>query len=186
MGYFNPMPDRNIFLDDILKWIIDIIAVVAAGIFFIMYMCDTADMVGNSMAPILNNADRVLINKISYSIGSPGRFDVIVYEDEDGKQTIKRIIGLPGEKIKIENSKIYIKNSDGETVLQDKYFKDKFEPGYVSEYVEIPMGQYFVMGDSRNVSEDSRFEYVGNIKEENILGKAWLIFAPFNRINFVD
>ena len=186
MGYFNPMPDRNIFLDDILKWIVDVVAAIALAVFFVVYMCDTADMVGNSMSPALNNADKVLIDRISYSIGSPERFDVIVFEDEEGKQTIKRIIGLPGEQIKIENSKIYIKNSDGEQVLEDKYFSEKFEPGYVDEYVLIPMGQYFVMGDSRNVSEDSRFEYVGNIKEENILGKAWLISSPFNRINFVD
>lgn len=186
MGYFNPMPDRNVFLDEILKWIVDIVAVIILAVFFVVYMCDTADMVGNSMSPALNNADTVLIDRISYSIGSPERFDVIVFKDEDGNETIKRIIGLPGEQIKIENSKIYIKNSDGEQVLEDEYFKEKFEPGYVDEYVEIPMGEYFVMGDSRNVSEDSRFEYVGNIKEENILGKAWLISSPFSRIGFVD
>ena len=186
MGYFNPRPDRNIFLDEILKWIIDIIAVIMMAVFFVIYMCDSADMIGNSMAPSLNNADKVLIDKISYSINSPERFDVIVYKDDEGKETIKRIIGLPGEYIKIKNSVIYIKDEQGERVLEDIYFEEKYESGYADEYIEIPVGEYFVMGDSRNVSEDSRFEYVGNIKEENIVGRAWLISEPFNRIGLID
>ena len=186
MGYFNPIPEKKFVLDEILKWIIDIVAVICLAAFLVIYMCDTAEMVGNSMAPAINNAEGVLINKIAYNIGSPERFDVIVLLDDEGRETIKRIIGLPGEQIKIVDSRIYIKNSDGEQVLEDIYFDEKYESGYVSEYVEIPMGEYFVMGDSRNVSEDSRFEYVGNIKEEDIIGKAWLIYSPFSRIGFID
>lgn len=186
MGYFNPIPDRKIIFDDILKWIIDIIAVMVLAVFFVIYMCDTAKMVGNSMAPSLNNGESVLINKISYALSEPKRYDIIVYKEDEDKLTIKRIIGLPGEQIKIEDSKIYIKNSDGEKVLDDKYCKEKFEAGYVTEYIKIPMGEYFVLGDSRNVSEDSRFLYVGNISEDNILGKVWMIYSPFNRIGLVD
>ena len=186
MGYFNPIPDKNFVVDVVLKWIVDIIAVIAMAMLFIIYMCDTADMIGNSMAPSLVNSDSVLINKLSYQIGEPQRYDVIVFKDDDDDGvSIKRIIGLPGEEIKIEDSKIYIRNGEKETVIEDKYTTDKFEPGYVSEYVKIPMGEYFVMGDNRNLSEDSRFEYVGNIKKDDILGKAWLISSPFNRINFV-
>lgn len=186
MGYFNPIPDKNIFLDVILKWIIDIVAVIAIAVFFVIYMCDTADMVGNSMSPVLGNGESVLINKLSYNLGTPERFDVIVFTDDEGKETIKRIIGLPGESIKIVDSKIYIKNDEGEKILEDKYFSDKYESGYVTEYMEIPMGEYFVMGDSRNLSEDSRFAYVGNIKEDDIIGEVWLIYSPFNRVGFVD
>ena len=186
MGYFNPIPDKNFIFDDILKWIIDVIAVMAVALFFVIYMCDTAKMVGNSMAPRLNNGESVLINKLTYAISEPKRYDMIVFEDEEGKITIKRIIGLPGEQIKIDDSKIYIKNKDGEIALDDKYCKEKFEPGYITEYVKIPVGEYFVLGDSRNVSEDSRFLYVGNIKEESIIGKAWMIYSPFNRIGFVN
>lgn len=185
MGYFNPIPDKNKVVDVIVKWIVDIIAVIAMALFFIVYMCDTADMVGNSMSPVLCNSDSVLINKFSYELGEPDRYDIIVYKNEDGDISIKRIIGLPGEEIKIEDSKIYIRDNGKETVLKDIYATEKFESGYVGEYTEIPMGEYFVMGDNRNLSEDSRFEYVGNIKRENILGKAWLISSPFNRINFI-
>ncbi len=185
MSYFNPIPDKNIVLDDILKWIVDIVAVAMVTVFLIIYLCDTANMTGNSMAPTLNNAESVLINKFSYEIGDPERFDIIVFKNDDG-ETIKRIIGMPGEEIKIEDSKIYIRTSEGEQVLEDVYFEGKYEPGYVSDYVKIPEGEYFVMGDSRNVSEDSRFEYVGNIKKEDIVGEAWMIYSPFNRIGLID
>ncbi|MBQ2745666.1 MAG: signal peptidase I [Lachnospiraceae bacterium] len=186
MSYFNPIPDKNFVLDVVLKWIIDIVAVIMFTVFIIIYLCDTADMTGNSMSPTLNNAENVLINKFSYELGEPERFDVIVFKNDDGGESIKRIIGLPGEEIKIEDSKIYIRNEEGEKVLEDIYFEGKYEPGYVDEYMEIPMGEYFVMGDSRNVSEDSRFEYVGNIRKEDIVGKVWMIYSPFNRIGLVD
>ena len=185
MSFFNPIPDKKIILDDILKWIEENQSKAYICRFLIIYLCDTAHMTGNSMAPTLNNAESVLINKFSYSIGEPERFDIIVYNNDDG-ETIKRIIGMPGEEIKIEDSKIYIRNKDGEQVLDDIYFEEKYEPGYVSEYVKIPEGEYFVMGDSRNVSEDSRFEYVGNIKKDDIIGEAWLIYSPFNRIGLID
>ena len=185
MGYFNPIPDKNFVIDVVVKWVVDVIAVIAIAILFIIYMCDTADMIGNSMSPVLSNSDSVLINKLSYEIGEPKRYDIIVYKNEDGDASIKRIIGLPGEEIKIKDSKIYIRKGKEEIILDDVYTKDKFEPGYVDEYVKIPMDEYFVMGDNRNLSEDSRFEYVGNIKRDSILGKAWMISSPFNRINFI-
>lgn len=186
MSFFNPIPDKNFVLDVVLKWVIDVVAVICFTVFMIIYLCDSANMTGNSMSPTLNNAENVLINKFSYELGEPERFDIIVYKNDEGGETIKRIIGLPGEEIKIEDSRIYIKNDNGEQVLEDIYFDGKYEPGYVSEYIKIPMGEYFVMGDSRNVSEDSRFEYVGNIKKEDILGKAWLIYSPFSRIGLID
>ena len=111
---------------------------------------------------------------------------MIVFIDEEGKTTIKRIIGLPGEQIKIEDSKIYIKNKDGETVLEDKYCKDKFEPGYVSDYVKIPMGEYFVLGDNRNNSKDSRYWVNSFVTKDEIIGKASFIYFPFNRFGSLN
>ena len=185
MSLFNKIPDRNIIVDEILKWIIDIIAVGLITLFLIIYLCEGAGVTGNSMSPVISNGEQVLINKFSYVLGEPERFDVIIYRTEEGT-SVKRIIGLPGEEIRIEESKIYIRNNDGEQVLEDIYFEGKFEPGYVDEYVKIPETEYFVMGDNRNVSEDSRFEYVGNVRKKDIIGEVWLIYAPFNRIGFVD
>lgn len=181
MGYFNPIPDKNIYTDIILKFVIDIIVVVTIAFFVIYYFGDKSTVIGSSMSSSLANGEVVLINKMAYNLDKPERFDIIVFKTENGTG-IKRIIGLPGEKLKIEDSKIYI---NGE-LLKDKYFDENYESGYVSEEIEIGPDEYFVMGDNRNVSEDSRFSYVGNIKYEDIIGKVWFIVSPFNQIGFVD
>lgn len=184
MGYFNTRPEKNIFTDLILKWIIDIITVIAIAVFLLSFFGEKVTVSGNSMSDVVFDGQVLLINKISYKLGAPERFDVIVYRSslDKEKYIIKRIIGLPGEKIKIENNNIYI---NGE-LLEDKYYKGTYESGYCSEEITIEDEHYFVLGDNRNLSEDSRFEYVGNISIEDIVGKAWLKVAPFNDAGFVN
>lgn len=184
MGFYNPRPEKNILTDRILKWITDIVTVAAVAVFFAIYLCEETTIVGSSMSAALDDGQVVLIDRMAYKLSSPDRFDVIVYKSPvaDGQYVIKRIIGLPGETIRIENSRIY---ADGE-LIEDRYFKDTYESGYASEDIKLAGDEYFVMGDNRNLSEDSRFEYIGNISGENIIGKAWLIAAPFSDIGFVD
>ncbi|NLL93908.1 MAG: signal peptidase I [Clostridiales bacterium] len=181
MGYFNPIPDENKFIDKYLKWLADIIVVIVLAIFVIHFFCYQADVVGNSMADELNNSERILVNKLSYEIGTPKRFDVIVFKNDDNV-VVKRIIALPGERVKIENSTIYING----VAIEDPYFDGNYESGNATTESEVGPNEYFVMGDNRNVSEDSRFSYVGNVKYEDILGKAWFVSAPFDRLGFID
>ncbi len=184
MGFYNPRPESNFIVDKVLKWITDIIVFVAVAVFFVIYLGEETSIVGSSMAPAIDDGQVILIDRMSYEITSPGRFDVIVYKSKttENQYVIKRIIGLPGETVKIEDSKIYI---NGE-VLEDKYFDGTYESGYAQNEIKVGNNQYFVMGDNRNLSEDSRFEYIGNISEENIIGKAWLIASPFKEIGFID
>ena len=181
MGYFNPIPERNIFTDIILKWMADIIVVILIAVLFIIYYCDKAGVIGSSMSPELSNGETVLVDKLSYTLGEPERFDVIVYNTDSGT-VVKRIIGLPGEKIKIIDSQIYINGK----VLEDVYFEGKYESGNVNTEIEIGPDEYFVMGDNRNVSEDSRFSYVGNINIKDIIGIAWFVAAPFDKMGFIN
>lgn len=137
---------------------------------------------GMSMEPTLSNGDNLIIDKLSYRLHEPMRYDVIVfpYQYEDGKYYIKRIIGLPGERIRIDTEgRIYI---NGE-VLEESYGKETIEdPGRAENEITLGADEYFVLGDNRNNSSDSRMEDVGTIHRKNIIGCAWFRIYPFDKI----
>lgn len=137
----------------------------------------------HSMDPTLHENNYLLINKLAYKFGEVERGDIIVFESdmesENGghKLLIKRIIGLPGETITIQDGEVYI---DG-VMQQEDYLNDGTTSGEIIDYV-VPEGEYFVMGDNRLVSVDSRSEEVGCVPEEAIMGKAFVRLYPFNKI----
>lgn len=189
MGFYDYRPEKNIVSDVIAKWITDIITIAALAFFLALYLGDRVSVIGNSMSPVVNSNQVVLVDKLTYTLREPERFDVIVYKDEEsGSIYLKRIIGMPGEWVQITDSTIYITKVDGEVIiLDDKYCTvDKYESGQALEPVKIRDNEYFVMGDNRNLSEDSRFSYVGNVKRDCVLGRAWLIASPFSNIGFID
>lgn len=140
---------------------------------------------GSSMEPTLYNGDNLIVDKISYRFKDPQRFDIIVFPpfpDKEEPIFIKRIIGLPGETVQIDQAgNIYI---NGE-ILQENYGKEIIKPeniGIAAEPIVLGEDEYFVMGDNRNNSTDSREGYVGNVKRENIIGRAWIRIWPFSKI----
>ncbi len=189
MGYYDYKPERNLWADTIIKWIADVVAVAVLAFFLVSFLGERTEIIGSSMAPGLKSSQTVLVDKLSYEVREPKRFDVIIYKSKTGDENyyVKRIIGLPGETVQIIENKIYITSVNGEKyMLEDKYCQvEKFESGYAEEPVSVGSNEYFVLGDNRNLSEDSRFSYVGNIKKDDILGRAWLIAAPFKEIGFV-
>ena len=140
---------------------------------------------GHSMEPALSDGDNLIVDKISYRFHDPERFDMIIfpYQWEPNTYYIKRIIGLPGETIQIDDEgNIYI---DGE-VLQEHYGLERIKnPGSAREPITLGEDEYFVLGDNRNNSEDSRFTQVGVIHRDDIVGRAWLRIYPFDRIGFI-
>ena len=140
---------------------------------------------GHSMEPALSDGDNLIVDKISYRFHDPARFDIIIfpYQWEPNTYYIKRIIGLPGETIQIDDEgNIYI---DGE-VLQEHYGLERIKnPGSAREPITLGEDEYFVLGDNRNNSEDSRFTQVGVIHRDDIVGRAWLRIYPFDRIGFI-
>jgi signal peptidase I len=129
------------------------------------------------MEPALKNEDQLIIEKVSYLMGDPERFDIIVFKYNETTNYIKRIIGLPGETIQIKDEKIYI---NGRAVF-DKYGNGVMTDGGIAEE-ELVLGndEYFVLGDNRNASKDSRDSDVGAVKRSQIIGKAWLRIMPFD------
>jgi signal peptidase I len=186
MKFYNAMPDKNIFIDKIFKWIVDIVVVIVLAIFFTTYFCQQTKVVGNSMSDILVNGDNVMINTLSYKMSSPERYDIIVFEKKekngDTIEYIKRIVGLPGETVQIVNGRIYIDDK----ILDYNMDSDNIvNAGLASDKIKLDYNEYFVMGDNWNNSEDSRSNTVSNVKLSEIKGKVWLISWPFVRIKII-
>ena len=134
------------------------------------------------MEETLHNKDQLIIEKVSYYFHEPERFDVIVFPYSDSVNYIKRIIGLPGERVKIQDGQIYINGS----VLEESYGKEKIQdPGVAAKEIQLGTDEYFVLGDNRNASSDSRKEEVGMIKRDKIGGKAWLRVYPFDQFGVI-
>ena len=138
---------------------------------------------GSSMHLILEYNDNLIVDKISYRFQDPERFDVVVFDYQDGRYFIKRVIGLPGETIQIINGSVYINNV---LLEEDTYGNEKIVyAGRASQPITLGENEYFVLGDNRNGSKDSRVEEVGNVKRSQIQGKALLRIWPLNKVGFV-
>ena len=183
----------------ILKWIVDITMVVCLSFILATYMLGKTMVVGHSMEPTLENDDSLLVDKVSYCFRQPERYDVIVFEPaiaNVSKYYVKRIVGLPGETIQIidgvvyingeplENDVIYsfgLKDEDGKPVEPEKIYN----AGLAEKPITLGYDEYFVLGDNRNNSEDSRFSNVGNVKYSAIIGRIWAVSSPFGRMGLV-
>lgn len=144
------------------------------------FVVQRARVSGTSMENTLHDGDNVLVNKIGYVIGEPKRFDVVVFYPfkEDDSQYVKRVIGLPGETIQIKGPDIYI---NGEK-LEENYGKDPITfQGIASEPLELGNDEYFLMGDNRKDSYDSRYDEIGPIHKSAIEGKAVLRIWPLDK-----
>ena len=170
----------------IVCWITDIIVVVAMACYTVYAFGNLVVVSGNSMSPLLNSEDIVLMNQLKLDLGKPERFDVVVFEREDQKRNIKRIIGLPGETVQIQDGQVLINGQvleekgitmevDGEMVKAQKKIA---LAGLAENPVLLGADEYFLLGDNRDSSEDSRFANVGNVKESQIIGKVWFRIHP--------
>jgi signal peptidase I len=133
---------------------------------------------GSSMMPTMQEGEYVLINKLAYYLDQPARGDIIVlnYPRDPSRDFIKRVIGLPGDEIEVRDQQVIING----TVLTEPYISA--EPTYTGRWT-VPADQYFVLGDNRNNSSDSHtWEF---LPEELIVGKGWVIYWPFDKVERV-
>lgn len=169
----------------ILNTVIWIAAVVVLSWLMVTYVAQRTDVNGTSMYPTLEDGDQLIADKISYRFRDPERFDIIIFPYQYAPNTyfIKRIIGLPGETVRIdEQGNIYI---NGEILEEDYGYETIEYAGLAAQEIHLGDDEYFVLGDNRNVSEDSRYPDVGNIRREDIVGRAWLRIYPFSRFGFL-
>ena len=166
-----------------IVWLVDIIVVISLAWFVVYGFGTQIRITGQSMTPELRSEDVVLMNRLSYDLGSPKRFDVVVFEREDKKPNVKRVIGLPGETVQIKNGQIYI---DDKPLEADKGLCQVSLAGLAENPVVLEEDEYFLLGDNRDSSEDSRFVKIGNVKRRQIRGKVWLRLIPFIDFKLVE
>lgn len=173
--------DKNIGKKQVLY-----VCLYVAAIFVIVFLINgfliaPTKVVGTSMLNTLADGDVLMVDKVTYDFREPKRFEIVVFPYQYNKSTnfVKRIIGLPGEKVEIKDFKIYIND-----VLLDEYYGiyDEEAQNRISNYgpVTLAADEYFVMGDNRDHSDDSRSVDVGVVKEDNIIGRAIFRIYPFN------
>ena len=167
--------------------------VLALSVFIIIYLflVQPHQVKGSSMYPNFHDGEFILTNKVSYRFGSPKRGDVIIFKAPAGEpcaeiecEYIKRIIGLPGDRVKVQGGSVFVNGSK----LNESYLANGIyvSPGsYLLENLEkeIPEGEYLALGDNRSQSRDGR-EF-GPISKEDIIGKAWVRYWPFDRVGAI-
>lgn len=179
----NKKPLIKRIIKEVIVWAVEIALVIGLAYCIITYAVEKTEMIGSSMESTLSDGDEIIINKMAYRFHDPERFDVVVFKQsnkEHGYYNVKRIIGLPGETIQIIDNVIYI---NGEAIEDDVIAETMNNAGLAAEEITLDENEYFVLGDNRNNSEDSRFANVGNIISDEIVGKAWLKLNPFNFIS---
>lgn len=177
----------NKVMKEIVSTLLYIAGVLCLTWFIITFIGQRTQVSGASMEATLSDGDNLIVDKITYRFRDPQRFDIIVFPFQYDESTyyIKRIIGLPGETVQIgEDGTIYI---NGE-VLKESYGREVIKAeniGLAAEPITLGEDEYFVLGDNRNNSSDSRTQIVGNIHRDDIIGRAWLRIWPFDKFGIL-
>lgn len=168
--------DKKVILKEIKDYVLLIVIAILLAFLMNRYVYANAEVPTGSMIPAVIPDDRLIVNRLAYVFGEPKRGDIVMFKfpDDESQDYLKRIIGLPGEKIEIIDGLIYINDSD--IPLKEDYLNDEPNGDY-GPYV-VPEGCYFMLGDNRDISEDARFWENTYVKKEKIVGKAFLRYYP--------
>ena len=137
------------------------------------------------MADTLSNGDQILVNRFIYKVTDPKPNDLIVFlpnGNEKSHYYVKRVIAVPGDTVQIKSGAVYV---NGELFEEEVDVYAMEEEGLESYEIKLEEDEYFVLGDNRNNSEDSRYANIGNVKKEYMIGKAWFVVSPFKKFGFL-
>lgn len=169
--------DIRKFFREFGSWLLTILIASILGYSLIQFGGQTITMIGESMTNVLENGDQLIVSKISYAVSEPKRYDIVAFKlrKSDEYYNVKRVIGLPGETVKIMNGRIFINDVELDDVPFDEYI---MTAGVAEQGVTLADNEYFLMGDNCNNSEDSRFSNIGNVLNTELLGKVVYRLSP--------
>lgn len=173
------------FTRKIGRWVLHTMIVCLFAFVIVVYFGQGVKATDCGMEPEIRKGDVVFINKMVYDISKPKRGDIIAFKpngDDTSGSNIKRIVGLPGETIRIQNGKICINGKE----LKESYGTTMIEnAGVAEEEIVLSGDEYFVLGDDRNDGEDSRMANIGNVKRDDIEGKVWFVLSWGKNFGFI-
>ena len=169
-------------LREVVSWCLTFVFAIAVALILKNFVIINATVPTGSMEHTIEPGDDLFGLRIAYAFSEPKRGDIIIFKfpDDESEKYVKRIIGLPGEKVTITEGKIYI--DDSETPLEEDYLKEEWVRATGPFEFEVPEGCYLVLGDNRNDSYDARYWENTYVTEDEIIGKAYMIYYPFDRL----
>ena len=171
-------------IKELAGWLLYIVLTIALTWIVVTFVGQRTEVSGSSMETTLSDKDQLIVDKMTYRFRDPKRYDIVVfpYQYQDNTYYIKRIIGLPGETVQILSGMVYI---DGMR-LDEHYGNEIMEnPGIAEEPLTLGEDEYFVLGDNRNNSSDSRASDVGLIHRKDLIGRAWIRVWPLSQIGVI-
>lgn len=171
-------------IKELAGWLLYIVLIIALTWIVVTFVGQRTEVSGSSMETTLSDKDQLIVDKMTYRFRDPKRYDIVVfpYQYQDNTYYIKRSIGLPGETVQILSGMVYI---DGMR-LDEHYGNEIMEnPGIAEEPLTLGEDEYFVLGDNRNNSSDSRASDVGLIHRKDLIGRAWIRVWPLSQIGVI-
>ncbi|MCC8141763.1 MAG: signal peptidase I [Lachnospiraceae bacterium] len=168
----------------VLIIIIEIAAALVLAFLLVYGLGLRVNVSGNSMETTLSDGESVFVNRLAYRVGSPKSGDVVVFMPNGNEKSpyyIKRVVAAPGDSVQIKDGVIYV----NDVMFDDKDTEAVADAGLAEEKLTMGDDEYFVIGDNRNSSEDSRYTSFGNVKKEYIIGKAWFHYDAINDLGRV-
>lgn len=162
---------------EVLSWIVEIVVVIGLAYVLVSFFGIRTNVVGQAMEQTLENDDDILVNKFAYIISKPKQGDVIVFLPNGNKKShyyVRRVVAVPGDTVQIKDGALYVND---ELYKESTDVASMEDAGIASDAVKLEKDEYFVLGDNRNNSEDSRYANIGNVKRDYIIGKAWFRFS---------
>lgn len=178
------MEEPKGILKELLGWIVYIAVIIGLTWLIITFVGQRTRVSGHSMEATLHDGDNLIVDKLSYRFRDPKRFEIIVfpYRHKENTYYIKRIIGLPGETVQVKDGYVYI---DGEKLDENYGLEVMEDAGIAAEPIELGEDEYFVLGDNRNHSSDSRDPSVGILHIDELIGRAWIRIWPLDSIGVI-